>query len=224
MEERRPSKPSGDPQPRKPHTLTKDLKSARSIRDDEIPEPEPAHIPDGIPEDEREATELHTATTRASRASRVLTPSLQSSPGLLSPIKKFWRHHVQISVPHVDCRDHLANERTFLAYMRTSVALSMMGVVMAQLWRLQHSHSPDPVFGYFVLSIPLSVIFQCSALLVVVLGAVRYWRQQEAMAIGKVFAGGWELAVVTVGSLLLLTALFALHIALDVRHTRREDL
>ncbi|KXT18728.1 hypothetical protein AC579_2690 [Pseudocercospora musae] len=72
-----------------------------------IPEPEPAHIPDGIPDDEREAQELHeVATAPRQRMSRVLSPGT-AQESCCGPVKKFWRHHVRIDVPHVDCRDHL---------------------------------------------------------------------------------------------------------------------
>ncbi|KAM3420350.1 hypothetical protein BST61_g3631 [Cercospora zeina] len=204
-----------------------------------IPEPEPAHIPDGIPAHEREATELLPPSASSSaaprpqddrnlptpRISRILTPSTHSSISPFTPLKKLWRHNVQLAVPHVDCRDHLANERTFLGYLRTSVSLSMMGIVVAQLWRWQHAPHPDPTFGYFVLSIPVALVFQFAAMIVIIMGAVRYWRQQEAMAVyGKVVSGGWELGIIGVGSMLILATLFALSIALDIRHTDREDM
>lgn len=91
-----------------------------------------------------------------------------------------------------------ANERTFLGYLRTSVALSMLGVVVAQLYRLQHTATPDPVFGYFALSKPLSAILQCSALGVVLLGGIRFWRQQSAMTRGKVHACGFEILTIMI--------------------------
>lgn len=72
----------------------------------------------------------------------------------------------------------------------------MLGVVVAQLYRLQHSATPNPVFGYFALSKPLAAILQCSALGMVLLGGVRFWRQQAAMARGKVHAGGFEVLVI----------------------------
>lgn len=96
-----------------------------------------------------------------------------------------------------------ANERTFLGYLRTSVALSMLGVIVAQLYRLQHHPSPSPIFGYFILSKPISAILQCSALGMAILGAIRYFRQQAAMARGKVHAGGWEVMVIVVFSSLV---------------------
>ena len=96
-----------------------------------------------------------------------------------------------------------ANERTFLGYLRTSVALSILGTLIAQLYRLQHRENPSNIFGYFVLSKPLSAIFQCAALCIVLVGGIRFWRQQSAMAIGRVHAGGWEVIAVAVGSFLV---------------------
>ncbi|KAF2723223.1 hypothetical protein K431DRAFT_201153, partial [Polychaeton citri CBS 116435] len=113
-----------------------------------------------------------------------------------APLRKFWRHQVRVSVRHEDCRDHLANERTFLGYLRTSVTLSMIGILIAQLYRLSHDPSPNPLFGYYVLSKPLSVIFQCSALVTVLVGAFRYWRHQNAMVRGKAYIGGLEIMAV----------------------------
>jgi uncharacterized membrane protein YidH (DUF202 family) len=97
----------------------------------------------------------------------------------------------------------LANERTFLGYLRTSLALSIIGVMIAQLYRLQHSEDPDPNFGYYVLSKPLAAIFYCAALCVVLLGCLRFWRQQSAMAVGKTHAGGFELISIGAGLLLV---------------------
>ena len=80
----------------------------------------------------------------------------------------------------------------------------MLGCVVAQLYRLQHREHPSKVFGFYVLSKPLSVIFQAAALLTVLLGGIRFWRQQSAMAIGKVHAGGWEM--VTISAMLFLVS------------------
>lgn len=84
-----------------------------------------------------------------------------------------------------------ALERTFLAYMRTAAALSMQGVLIAQLFRLQGSHSAQ--FDFYTVGIPLSVVFHACAILVTAMGAFRFWRQQHAIARGKVYAGGWEI-------------------------------
>jgi uncharacterized membrane protein YidH (DUF202 family) len=87
--------------------------------------------------------------------------------------------------------------------MRTSLMLSMTGIVIAQLFRLQHSVSPDPTLGYFVLGMPLAATFIVAAMIVLLLGAYRFWRQQGAMARGKIFAGGFEIYVIMAGSLVV---------------------
>jgi uncharacterized membrane protein YidH (DUF202 family) len=100
-----------------------------------------------------------------------------------------------------------ALERTFLGYVRTSLALSMTGVVIAQLFRLQHSFTPSQNFGFFVVGIPLGSCFIIAAMIVIFLGAFRFWRQQKAMVRGKIWAGGWEINVIMVGSVLVSLAL-----------------
>ena len=85
-----------------------------------------------------------------------------------------------------------ALERTFLGYLRTSLALSIISVIIAQLFRLEHAQNPNRVFGYFTLSIPLACICIGAAIVVLLLGAYRFWRQQNAILRGKVHAGGWE--------------------------------
>ncbi|KAK4959575.1 hypothetical protein LTR66_011249 [Elasticomyces elasticus] len=92
----------------------------------------------------------------------------------------------------------------------------MIGVLMAQLYRLQHSLVPSTTFGYFVISKPLAAIFEIAAIVLVLLGAYRSWRQQNAMARGKVWVGGWEIWWIMSGTFLLLVFMFAIHIALDI--------
>lgn len=96
----------------------------------------------------------------------------------------------------------LALERTYLGYFRTSLALAFLGVYIAQLFRLQHIENPNPVFGFFVLGIPLSCICTGAAIVVNLLGAYRFWRQQNAMLRGKIYGGGWEVFA-TLGTVLV---------------------
>ncbi|RMX77742.1 hypothetical protein D0869_09637 [Hortaea werneckii] len=149
-------------------------------------------------DNEREATELQNIAEQ--HPPRHVTTTTTTTPGRpqqwYAGVKNLWRHHIRLSVPHADCRDHLANERTYLGYLRTSLALSMVGVVISQLYRLQHSPSLNPVYGYYVLGNPIACIFHASALVVILVGAVRFSRQQSAMSIGKVHAGGWEVLVI----------------------------
>ena len=133
-------------------------------------------------------------------------------------LKRFWGHNVALVVPQKKNRDHFgkfvplstsssssssssyisissALERTFLAYIRTSVMLSMQGTTVAQLFRLQRktTHSTSsPRLGFYEIGIPLACLYYGVAILVVILGACRFWRQQTAIRDGMVHAGGWE--------------------------------
>lgn len=111
-------------------------------------------------------------------------------------VSRLWARHISMGVPHEACRDHLANERTFLGYLRTSQIFSMIGIFIAQFFRLQHSATPDPILGFYVVSIPLSAIFQVFAILVLSIGCARYFKLQKTMALGKIISGGWEILVV----------------------------
>jgi uncharacterized membrane protein YidH (DUF202 family) len=80
-----------------------------------------------------------------------------------------------------------ALERTYLAYLRTSLALSFIGVSIAQLIRLNNDNNTAGA---------LSAAFISGSIVVVLAGAIRFWRQQTAMAKGRVFAGGWEMMAI----------------------------
>ena len=111
--------------------------------------------------------------------------------------------------PALDSSSHVAAlERTFLGYLRTSVAFAMTGVIISQLFRLQHAVNPNLNLGFFVLGIPLSATFICFAMFVLLIGAFRFWSQQSSMARGKVRAGGWEISVLMACSILVSLVLF----------------
>ncbi|KAK3111612.1 hypothetical protein LTR53_012954 [Teratosphaeriaceae sp. CCFEE 6253] len=92
----------------------------------------------------------------------------------------------------------------------------MIGVLVAQLYRLQHSPTPSPTFGYFILSKPIACTFQGSAVCMTLLGAIRFYRQQQAMSVGKVHAGGWEILTVIGLVFVLLLAMFVIHVAVEI--------
>jgi len=77
----------------------------------------------------------------------------------------------------------------------------MIGVIIAQLFRLQHHSNPHPNFGFFVLGTPLAATFIAFGMLVLLVGAVRFWRCQNALVRGKAVAGGWELVFIMAGSI-----------------------
>jgi len=67
---------------------------------------------------------------------------------------------------------------------------------VSQLLRLAHSIDPNQFFGYYVLGRPLGALFQVAAMILTLIGAHRFWRQQMSMARGKVWASGWEIYVI----------------------------
>ncbi|CAG8958404.1 hypothetical protein HYFRA_00011081 [Hymenoscyphus fraxineus] len=163
---------------------------------------------DFIHENSRGATELATFAklrrnyTRASTRYASSTVSGKPSTFLGSfaeGVRKFWRRQISIQVDHHTCRDHLALERTFLGYLRTSLALSMMGVLVAQLFRLEHIPEPTNHFGFYVLGKPLACICQGAAIYSLSIGCFRTWRSQNAIVRGKAISGGFEIVLLALG-------------------------
>lgn len=138
----------------------------------------------------------------------------QARKGAWGKLTRFWTHHVTLTVPHKSNRDYFggyslkcdfspasrrhtdtfqALERTFLAYIRTSVVIAQQGVLIAQLFRLQTAEALADKLGFHQVGVPLSVTCHGVAILVALVGAFRFWRQQGAIARNKIHAGGWEL-------------------------------
>ncbi|KAF1992610.1 hypothetical protein K402DRAFT_449921 [Aulographum hederae CBS 113979] len=188
------------------------------------PEPESPSSPES--DHELEATQLHTVFRRrrlSDASTQVDSFSIRryrlerQEPRRFDNLRRFWNRHVSVSVPAKGRRDHLALERTFLGYLRTSLALSMTGVLIAQMFRLQRSVSPDMELGYFVLGVPMATVFIAAAMVVALVGALRFWRQQNAMVRGRVWAGGWEINLIMILSIVLAVALFVLLTMVNVR-------
>ncbi|CAE7000520.1 hypothetical protein PTNB85_08945 [Pyrenophora teres f. teres] len=138
-------------------------------------------------------------------------------------IVKFWTMQISLTIEEGAHRDHLALERTFLAYLRTSLLLAMMGIVVAQLFHLQHSPTPNAHFGFHKIGIPLAVACICMAIVVVLVGAVRFWRLQTKLTQGKALAGGVEVLLILglVGMLLVGTFGLVLGIDIDKMYTQQ---
>ncbi|KAI7883731.1 hypothetical protein K492DRAFT_111912, partial [Lichtheimia hyalospora FSU 10163] len=79
-------------------------------------------------------------------------------------------------------RDHLANERTFLAWLRTSISLITVGVAITQLYNLSsevQGHTHHKRLGQI-----LGVIFVGFSVLFLYFGNARYFHAQHAMCKG----------------------------------------
>jgi len=97
-------------------------------------------------------------------------------------------------------RDHLANERTFLAWVRTAIALVSFGVVIAKLRFLVVSGANAPVSGVGTgtHSTALGLCFAGVGLTTLAFDAVHYERTRRAIVAGDYQSSGRIIAAFAV--------------------------
>jgi uncharacterized membrane protein YidH (DUF202 family) len=149
-----------------------------------------------------EGTELDVYPTQTESEAAV-TPD-QKHNVRLARLKALWRREISLVVEPRACRDHLANERTFLVWLRTSLLLSMTGIYTTQIFVLQSIHLPHMSLSFFVLAVPLGSICQVAAIVNMFVGAYRFWRHQRAIVRGQALAGGWE--ILFIGALITIVS------------------
>ncbi|KAH6650205.1 hypothetical protein F5144DRAFT_555572 [Chaetomium tenue] len=84
-------------------------------------------------------------------------------------------------------RDHLALERTFLAWLRTSLAFASIGIAVTQLFRLNTSlaHDSKQADRLRHMGKPLGTAFLAVSILILLLGYNRYLQGQNWVIKGK---------------------------------------
>ncbi|KAJ7089653.1 hypothetical protein B0H15DRAFT_265140 [Mycena belliarum] len=89
-------------------------------------------------------------------------------------------------------RDHLASERTFLAYVRTSLVVASTGVALVQLFTISASTTTDSKLTFVpttrriqAWARPLGATMVCFGLLILAMGTMRYFRIQTALTKGN---------------------------------------
>lgn len=110
---------------------------------------------------------------------------------LLSP-QKWWARNISLVVEHTssgprggDPRDYLALERTFLSWIRTAAALVTFGVVITQLFVLKKVDvRKGSILGAFTSAGGISIVL---------IGCVRYFKQQKHLTHGNSSSAGWEI-------------------------------
>ncbi|KAF9013372.1 hypothetical protein BDQ17DRAFT_1211702, partial [Cyathus striatus] len=109
-------------------------------------------------------------------------------------------------------RDHLASERTFLAYMRTSLAIASSGVALVQLFTAAGASSKLSLGEHrlhtFVL--PLGATTVGLGLVILFIGTVRYYSIQAALTKGLYPAARVTTGFVAVALTCLVTVTFAI--------------
>lgn len=86
-----------------------------------------------------------------------------------------------------------ALERNFLSYLRTALAFGNVGVIIAQLFRLQPGSGSGTGLSFYAAGPALAGLFIGGSILLTMFGSWRFWGQQHALARGRVQAGGWEI-------------------------------
>ncbi|KAG8526804.1 uncharacterized protein KY384_008233 [Bacidia gigantensis] len=114
-------------------------------------------------------------------------------------------------------RDHLALERTFLAWLRTSLAFASIGIAITQLFRLnttierREGRQPsDTAGGYHLRQVgkPLGATFLGIAIVVLLVGGRRYFESQYWIMRGKFPASRGSVFLITfVAAALIVTSL-----------------
>jgi putative membrane protein len=115
-----------------------------------------------------------------------------------------WREHL---------RDHLANERTFLAWIRTSIAVVGLGFVVARfsIWlrRVLALELGTSVAAFRPgLSLPLGLALMAGGALLAPLAWLRYRQVNAAISEDRPPSAGWLPALVTAGVLIPAVVLF----------------
>lgn len=114
-----------------------------------------------------------------------LKPPTTSAPTNAPPTKN---KPAEEPSPSLDHRDFLALERTFLSYVRTSIALVSFGVIVTQLFMLPKL---NPTIG-----VAMGCVSEAAGMVIVLVGCVRYFRQQKLLVRGKMVAAGWDLMAI----------------------------
>ena len=186
-----------------PGTVAEDPESNEYLRteeDFELENVEPSNATDQISPQNEDTADVSPPCSSAEHARhspslrRITTSASNRNRGRFIRLRKLWRHHIAVAVPFKYCRDHLALERTFLGYIRTSIALSMIAILIAQLYpqKLEGGQPPSGGVSFERMAKPLSASLVVGSILIVICGAFRFEREQNAMIKGFIVTASWE--------------------------------
>ncbi|KIY02111.1 uncharacterized protein Z520_02249 [Fonsecaea multimorphosa CBS 102226] len=173
----------------------------------------------GEQHEELELNTLRRKPTQADSSSDAIPQNTASRETHKSPwrtwtksLSPLFTHHVPLRA----ARDHLANERVFLGYIRTSSALANFAITILQLYRLKHDPVPRGILSDYDLGIPFAVVTLVIGVAITLAGAWRFFACQSAMAQRKQIAtSGWVVLVFMPAVAFLLLALMILTIIVN---------
>ncbi|KAF2470080.1 uncharacterized protein BDR25DRAFT_227127 [Lindgomyces ingoldianus] len=122
-------------------------------------------------------------------------------------------------------RDHLALERTFLAWLRTSLSFASIGIAITQLFRLNTSIAPstpsnpnaqdNPQAKLRHVGKPLGATFIAISIVILFIGFHRYFESQHYVIRGKFPASRASILIVSfvAGALIISSLVVVLAIA-----------
>ncbi|KIW34710.1 uncharacterized protein PV07_01469 [Cladophialophora immunda] len=157
--------------------------------------------------EEHELNMLRRDATQADPSSSVAPSRTVSTENHKSQWWAWARHLFPTYIHHVPlraARDHLANERVFLGYVRTSSAFANFAITILQLYRLKHDPVPPGKLSDYNLGIPLTVVTLVIGLAITLAGAWRFFACQSAMAQKKQIVTSGVVVLVFIPVLILL--------------------
>ncbi|PBK96907.1 hypothetical protein ARMGADRAFT_718502 [Armillaria gallica] len=113
-------------------------------------------------------------------------------------------------------RDHLASERTFLAYVRTSLVITSVGVAIVQLFSVSSSASSiSPLSSAATqrYARPLGATAISLSLVLLIIGVTRFFSIQNALTKGKYPVARMFIAAITTCMVALIAVIFAFVLA-----------
>ncbi|KAJ6581233.1 hypothetical protein B0H19DRAFT_1114333 [Mycena capillaripes] len=170
----------------------------------EPPAPPPrSFAPPGSPNERTDSTANSPEISPQAAPARSTCGSY-TSPSEIPPLIKRFKLSFVLENSGSVARDHLAAERTFLAYVRTSLVVASTGVALVQLFTISSNTTTDNKLSFIpttrriqVWARPLGTTMVCLGLVVLALGTVRYFRIQSALTQGMFPVARFTAASVT---------------------------